>query len=66
MLNLYRIRINAQGYDSFGQYYGPGLPLYECVGPLDGEHVQLQFRAKDRSEAKAFVRNLYPFAQFAR
>lgn len=66
MLNLRKIRLSAQGYDSYGTYYGLGAPLYECYGDLDGEQVQLQFRARDRSEAKAFVRNLYPSARFAR
>ena len=66
MLNLYRIRINAQGYNSFGSYYGLGLPLYECIGELDGEQVQLQFRAKDRAAAKAHVQNFYPHARFYR
>ena len=66
MLNLHKIRLSSQGYDSYGTYYGLGAPLYECYGDLDGEQVQLQFRARDRNGAKAFVRNLYPSARFAR
>jgi hypothetical protein len=48
--SLQRVRINSQGYDSSGQYYGRGAPLYRAESKLTGHVIEL--RAGDRKTAK--------------
>lgn len=59
---LERRRLDRQGYDRGGQYWGIGAPLYawEC-GDRDG-HV----RAGDREAAKAKIRKEIADARFPR
>lgn len=52
---LIRIYINRQGYDSNGQYWGTGNPLY-CASD---DESQMIFRARDRVHAKECVRAEY-------
>jgi hypothetical protein len=61
---LSRVRLNSQGYDSYGSYWGHGAPLWrvEC----DACDVFRHIRACDRDAAKALVRKLYPDATFYR
>lgn len=63
-LSLYRIRINAGGYDSGGAYWGQGAPLYRAAS--DCGTFETWFRARDRDAAKAFVRAQRPTATFYR
>ena len=49
--NLYRHRLNAQGYDAFGSYYGVDAPLYR----YDSELAAGEVRAKTREQAKQKV-----------
>lgn len=46
-VRLERVRINAQGYDSGGAYWGTGRPLYMAHGPGYRRFV----RAVDREDA---------------
>lgn len=62
-LQLFRIRLNAGGYDAGGAYWGLGKPLY-CVMDGDGDHDF--FRAKDRDDAKAKILADWPDAKFYR
>lgn len=54
---LAKKRINRQGYDSNGKYYGVGDPLY-VVEEKDGDH-STEFRAKTKSEAEAKLRQWF-------
>jgi hypothetical protein len=63
---LRRHYLNAQGYDGSGCYYGAGAPLYWWASDdkIDGEYRDGYLRARNRADAKAQVRKLYPAAQF--
>lgn len=61
-LYLSRIRLNSQGYDSGGAYWGIGKPLYRVSDGSEGYFI----RARDRYEAKSIVRKDYPEAKFFR
>lgn len=50
---LRRIRINRQGYDRTGAYWGIGWPLYEYVS--EDERKQGELRAMSRESAKDTV-----------
>lgn len=63
-LALRRIRINSQGYDSGGAYWGIGQPLYWCGSDCGG--VDMWFRATDRNAAREHVRGVIPGARFYR
>lgn len=54
-INLFRVRINAGGYDDGGAYWGTGLPLY-CA--QDDEGQQQFTRASSRGVA-AVILNIY-------
>lgn len=63
-MHLTRVKLDSQGYDKGGAYWGIGTPLYlaEC---LEWQQYAREFiRAKDRDEAKAKIRELYPNARF--
>lgn len=60
ILDVERIRLDSQGYDSSGRYFGPGAPLFRVTGrepiPLDaardliadyGRYRQLGYEAND-------------------
>lgn len=57
-ISVTRIRLNAGGYTSRGEYYGVGMPLFHVVS--NDDEVNYQMRAADRSEALASVRHRYP------
>lgn len=50
-------RINRQGYDSNGKYYGVGDPLY-VAEEKDGDH-HTEFRAKTKAEAQTKLRQWF-------
>jgi hypothetical protein len=69
---LLRIRIDKQGYDSTGCYFGVGAPVYcyetyEYV-PRDECSASIceYLLAQDRDAAKAAIRQTYPNARFYR
>jgi hypothetical protein len=62
-VTLRRIRINSGGYDDMGAYWGIGAPLY---GAMDDADWSLYFRAADRADAKAIIRETHPDARFTR
>jgi hypothetical protein len=47
-----RVRLNSQGYESDGQYWGSGMPLYRMVEKESGDYLA-EFRAADRPRALA-------------
>lgn len=60
-VSLRRVRINSQGYDAFGSYYGVGQPVWEVMVQGYASHPELEgqtitFRAADRDAAKAYAR----------
>ena len=64
-----RIRLDCQGYDRFGYYYGIGGPVYEYEHFADddcADYICGAIRAYDRNEAKEKIRELYPTAGFYR
>lgn len=63
-VSLRRIRINRDGYDSGGAYWGLGAPLY-CAQDPDGI-IDMWFRARDRDDAKRQVKARCPNATFHR
>ena len=64
-VHLRRIRINSGGYDSGGAYWGVGQALlHACEYKPDG--LDIFFRAKDRTAAKAHVLARYLSAKFYR
>lgn len=56
-VRLFRVRINAGGYDSGGAYWGSGDPLY-CA--TDGADFRAFVRALDRPAAAVAVQARYP------
>jgi hypothetical protein len=63
-LTLRRVRLDCQGYDPNGTYFGVGRPLYWCAN--DEGTIDYVFRADDRAAAKAHVLKDYPSARFYR
>lgn len=63
-VTLRKIRLDNGGYDSGGAYWGIGQPLYWAGS--DNGVVDLWFRASDRDEAKAYVRESFRNARFYR
>jgi hypothetical protein len=63
---LYRVKLDHQGYTSWGRYFGVGAPLYyyEPVkgSTCHGDHGYL--RAHSREEAKNMVATAIPDATF--
>lgn len=72
LFRLYRVRLDAGGYDSGGAYWGIGAPLYcaEAENPdaacAQDEWIEMFFRAYGRDGAKEIVREKYPAARFYR
>lgn len=54
-IHITRVRINYQGYDSGGRYYGSGAPLYEVYS--DDSHDSVTLRAAGPSEVRALLIN---------
>lgn len=63
-INLRRVRLDSGGYDPQGAYFGSGDPLY-WAADQSGAYDRT-FRATDREDAKAQVREDYPGARFYR
>lgn len=63
-IHLDRVRLDRQGYDRRGRYWGTGAPLFEYYS--DSYDVQGSLRAADRAGAKAKLRTQYPRAKIAR
>lgn len=63
---LYRVKLDYQGYTSWGQYFGVGAPLYyfESIegSTCHGDHGYL--RASSLEEAKNMVATAIPDATF--
>lgn len=64
LIYLRAVRIDDGGYDPEGTYFGLGEPIY-WAATQDGA-LDTTLRAKDREDAKAQVRKLYPLARFFR
>jgi len=62
VFTLSRVRINSQGYDRSGCYYGAGAPLWEACA----SSKSYRFRAADRNAAKALIRSDFPCGKFFR
>jgi hypothetical protein len=63
-ITLRKVRLDSQGYDSNGTYFGTGEPLYWAAD--DSGDYDDTFRAANRDDAKAFVRETWPAATFYR
>ena len=63
---LVRVRLNSQGYDVGGAYWGSGAPLYWAYGDGERERQEYFVRGKTRDEAKAKVREVFKHATFYR
>jgi hypothetical protein len=61
-VTLNRVRLDSEGYDPEGTYFGIGEPLYWAATD-DGE-LDMTFRAADREAAETAVRLFYPSATF--
>lgn len=59
---LRKVRVNQDGYDSVGNYWGVGDPLYQAYSERGTMHV----RGKSREEAKIKVKAAFPTAAFVR
>lgn len=61
-LRIRSVRLNRGGYDTYGQYFGEGEPVF-LIESDDGE-ISHHVRAPNRSKAKAIAREMYPLARF--
>lgn len=61
---LRRVRLDSGGYDECGAYWGIGSPLYWAASDTPGVDFDSTFRADDRDDAKAIVRETFPHARF--
>ena len=55
---LRRVRLDGQGYDKHGVYFGLGPPLYWCSSA--GGEIDFTFRSHNRASAVLHVRARYP------
>lgn len=71
---VFRVRLDAGGYDDGGAYWGTGQPLYcavavdiwdKCDG-VDYAEACHFMRANDRQDVKAWIIEQYPNARFFR
>ena len=49
-IQLRKIRLDRQGYDQRGRYYGTGMPLYQAYS--DETEKSVEFCARDQEHAK--------------
>lgn len=65
-IRLYRVRLNSQGYDSTGTYWGIGKPLYCLELPDTHNHFATHqyFRAVSREDAKEQAACMFANAAF--
>lgn len=63
---LRRVRLDSGGYDECGAYWGVAGPLYwaALAEPCGDLEYDATFRADDREDAKAIVRESFPGARF--
>jgi len=61
-LSLTLVRLDANGYESNGRYWGIGFPLYEYLS--DDCSVNGHVRGNDRKHAKELVKSLVPNCTF--
>lgn len=59
-VSLYRIKLDRDGYDECGCYYGTGLPVY-LAEPNRG--LSQAFRAKNIRMARSIASHAYPMAR---
>ena len=61
-LTVRRVRLDAQGYDSKGKYWGTGLPLYYCPELADARsplfYGDAYVRARNSGEARRIFKKL--------
>jgi len=60
--DLRRVRLNRDGEDRQGSYWGYGEPLYyyAYLDPFSNTEHSDHIRAKDRASAKAIIRAKWP------
>lgn len=58
-VELRRVRVDRQGYDENGRYWGVGPPLFMAEDAEDYRLYAETFRATDRETAKDRVRRKY-------
>jgi hypothetical protein len=63
-VTLRRVRIDSQGYDPEGAYFGINNPIYWAA--TDDGAFDWVMNAATREEAKAQVRKVIPYARFSR
>lgn len=63
-VSLTRVKLNRGGYDSRGEYFGSGAPLWSASDD-NGEFYEM-FRAVDRRTAKALLLSHFPNMKFYR
>lgn len=65
-LRLRKVRLNSQGYDSDGRYWGCGEQLWELELPDTHNHYHTHqyFRSASREWAKKRVLCMFPQARF--
>jgi hypothetical protein len=61
---LRRVRLDSQGYDKHGAYFGLGAPLYWCASE-DGA-IDFTFRSHSRAGAVLHVRARYPHCKLGK
>lgn len=59
---LRRVRINGDGYDFLGTYWGIGEQLWWCA--TSSYNIDFCLRARTRKEAEETVRKMYPEIKF--
>lgn len=59
-LYINRVRINYQGYDPSGSYWGIGKPLYFYEFELGDDYICDYIRAYDREDAKNRILSKHP------
>jgi hypothetical protein len=55
--SLRHVRLNSQGYDSDGRYWGNGSPLYRAEIETDNDCWTTETRASDPTEALVAIAN---------
>lgn len=63
---LSRLRLDSQGYDARGVYYGRGRRVYIAQSEEWDDGYAFIFRANDRGAAREYVKHVCPAATFYR
>lgn len=64
-IRLFKVKLNSQGYDDGGAYWGLGKPLYCAQAVYDSDYREF-FRCNSRDEAKEMVKQRIKNAKFYR